>query len=348
MDQVLGSGPRSRRQIAVLLAIVAVLAVGLGGGLLWAGSAGPFAAARTPETIYVYPSSTASHSPSTAASAAATAEPEASGTDAGAIATSEPQASGTDGGGIAPEATVAVATPFHPATFTLARPNLEYSYHTVLNVDCGVRFTMNVGVRNSGPVAARATNVLLFDQYPENTTVASASGDVPALAAGASVNIALAFTVNSRCGWTHTLRVRLDAAAVVTETDEEDNFLTLTHEVRAPNLYLTDLTVPAHPYCNAVTVGVRVNNNGHAATPIAGLVKFTDKYSGAPSYSKSVYASFPAIAAGTSRIVSQTFPTALPYCNQTHSVTAVVDPGLEIGEENESDNSATRLFHPDL
>lgn len=220
-----------------------------------------------------------------------------------------------------------------------------YIGHTTPNVVCGVTFLMVVGIRNSGSVASGPTNVFLYDQYPDLTTVATVVQTVPALAAGASVDIPMAFTVNAGCGAVHTMRLGIAASAVAVESNEEDNVLTLTHTVRAPNLYLTDLTVPANPPCDAVPVGVRVNNNGTAATPHDGIVRFTDTYAGDPSYSRVANVSFPTMAAGTSRIVSMTF-SPLEHCGHDHTVTAVVDPSGGIGEIIESDNSYSRTFHP--
>ena len=332
MDQESRSGHRSRRGAATVVAIVAVAAV-LSGVGLWANSAGPFAPALTPEIIYTYLSGDPTPSPS---SATTTAEATPSGS-----ATAEPT------GGIATaEPTVVAPTPFRPATFVLAKPNFEYSYHTVPNMKCGVSFTMSVGVRNSGTVASPASTVALVDSYSGIITV-GANSPFAALAPGASVNVPFVFAISRGCGLAHTLVLRIDPSDHVDETYEADNVLELTHTVRAPNLYLTDLTVPAHPRCNAVTVGVRVNNNGSVATPTAGTVRFTDTYSGAPSYSTSVYVNFPMIEAGTSRIVSQTFP-ALPYCNHQHTMTAVVDPDGEILETNDSDNTAATTYQPDL
>jgi hypothetical protein len=208
---------------------------------------------------------------------------------------------------------------------------------------------MSVSVGNNGSVAtSRATTVRIVDSYSGHSTL-SVTEALPALASHALVNVNFLITINAGCGEAHVMIVRLDPDNLVPETSEGDNILSLPHTVAVmPNLYLTDLSLAAHPPCNGVAVSVRVNNNGSGPTPRAVLVRFTDTYSGAPGYSKSVYVSVPVVAAGTSRIVSQTFPNPLQYCNHTHTMTAFVDPDREIDEVTRSDNSTSGSFHPDL
>jgi SAM-dependent methyltransferase len=239
---------------------------------------------------------------------------------------------------------------FHPPTAALAKPNLVHISHTTPNVVCDVPFTMNVTIRNAGPVAAGPTNVFVFDSYTDSSyhPVASGAGSYGGLAAGASVTVALTFTVDEYCGRVkdHDIVIRIDGAELVDESNEDDNYIRFTHAVRAPNLYPTDLTIPADPPCHAVNVGVRLNNNGTVTTPRDGLVRFTDTVSGYPSYSKLMYASFPMIPAGTSRIVNVTFAIT-SYCGHLHTMTAVVDSGGVIGESSETDNSMSRQFTPE-
>ncbi len=52
----------------------------------------------------------------------------------------------------AAEVTVLVATPYHPPTFAVAKPNLYFDHYTAPNVVCRTwTLPMVVGVRNSGP-----------------------------------------------------------------------------------------------------------------------------------------------------------------------------------------------------
>lgn len=334
MRERVGSLLRSRRRIGLLAALLLVIVAVACAGLL-VGGVGPFAA-ETPETVYVYGSY---------GSPVAAGSPSTSPTAAGSATTSAEASASATGG-----AATATATAFHPPTAALSKPNLVHVSHTPLNVVCDVPFTINVTIRNAGPVAAGPANLTVSDSYTDSShhSVASAGVRHGGLAAGASVTVPLTFTIGEYCGrpTDHAFWIRLDAAEEVDESNEDDNWLRLTHSVRAPNLYLTDLYIPPSPPCNAVNVGVRVNNNGTVTTTRDGLVRFTDTVGGHPSFSRVMYGSFPMIPAGTSRIVNVTFPPLSSYCGYLHTMTAVVNSSGVIGESSESDNSASTTFVP--
>jgi hypothetical protein len=334
MDHQTACGSAGRRARFGILRIAAASAVAL---------AAIGCASQVPETIYIYPSDAVTPVPSPTAPAEATTATFATADPTTAPATAAPTTAPTAAATVAP-------TPFHPPTAVAARPNLYFSHYDTPNVYCGVAYVMHVTVRNSGPVAAVATNAFLFEQYPENHTLANVGAAVPALGAGGSANLQFSFTVSSACGLVHTMRLRVDGASVVSESDEDDNFVNLTHTVRASNLYPTDLTVPHDPSCASVPVGVRVNNNGTAATPTDFIVRFVDTYASVPAYSRAISVSTGVLAAGTSRVVSVTFTTIDDYvpsvCNHTHTMTVYVDATAVVPETIETGNSSSTTYHP--
>ncbi len=375
--------PRSRRTSKrTLVAVVGILAIGvvaLGG--LWVVLAPGPSSSQSPVTS---PSAVAvaSGSPSLAGSAGSSARSTAGSSaessaesSASAVPTDSVEPGASDGGLLpadatgsvlpsasptsAPSSTVAptatrTATPYPPtvtpATPTptpIPKPNLAYVWYSgIPNPTCGLPYTVSATVVNNGQVPSVATNLYLLDQYPAELTLSTAYTAIHELDVGETVTVSVTFTATISCGHTHRLVLRLDAAGNNDETSESDNWLRVDYDIRTPNLYPSDLTVAPHAPCNSVNVGVRVNNNGNAQGNSA-LVRFTDTVSGVPSYSKVVYASYPNIPAGTSRIVNQTFPV-LSYCNRTHTLTVLVDSGGNVPERNEADNSMHVDYHPDL
>ncbi len=334
MGDQTGTGSRGRRKVAVLAAFLLLMVAVIGAGL-WAGGVGPFRK-RVPGTIYIVivdpnqPGKSATPLPS--ASLDGWVEPSAttSATATGTLSAATP-----------------VSTVAHPVATTL-KPNLVHVAHTPLNMVCEVPFTIAVTIRNAGPVAAGPANVFISDGWTDSAyhPVAHNYTSYPGLDAGETVTVGVALTVGEACDRVHDMMIRLDAAEHVDESNEEDNYLRFTHTLRAPNLYPTDLTIPTNPPCSGVNVGVRINNNGPVGTLRDALVKFTDTVGGHPSFSRSVYVSFPRVAAGTSRIVNVTFPPLTSYCDYLHTMTATVDSSGVIGESSETDNSMARQFTP--
>ncbi len=314
--------------LAAPLLIVALAGVGL-----WAGGAGPFGK-RVPGTIYLVvidPNKPRTASPLPSGSIEISFGPSATTSEA---------ATGT-------ATATATATVFHP-TPTRPKPNLVLVSHSPLNATCEVPFTLTSTIRNVGPVAAGPANVYIADYYydPDHHSVAHNYANYAGLGPGETVTVPVTLTISQGCDKVHELLIRLDAAEHVDESDEEDNYNRHTHTLRAPNLYLSDLTIPADPPCSGVNVGVRINNNGPVGTRRDALIKFTDTVGGHPSFTRSVYASFPLIPAGTSRIVNVTFSALTSYCDYLHTMTAVVDSSGVIGESSETDNSMARTFVP--
>jgi hypothetical protein len=336
-----------RRVVAGLLALAAVLVIGFGAALL-AGVPAPWAVAQAPGTIYVLvtpePGATADANATETPGSAATPTDTSTSTATAAAADATATVTATS---MAPPATAPPATPRPVATPTPTAgplPNLYFGMSVLHPISCGVPFTYRVWVLNDGAVSSPPSSVRLEDTYSGHSA-ASATKTIGEIEPGVQAPTDIDFTITSGCGEAHVLVVMIDPDGLVLETDETDNLLTFTYTpIHRPNLYPTDLTIISPAPCHtSVPVRVRVRNNGTVATPHQALVRFTDTYSGASGYSKSVYVSLPVIPAGGNTIVEQNIKID-SYCGHTHTMTATVDSNGEIVESNEGDNSMTKTY----
>lgn len=126
------------------------------------------------------------------------------------------------------------ATPTPPATATpITTANLQI---TGLRLDpvqprCGEGFDIYINVANTGSGATNSSGILtVSDRHPRtSSTTGSTEGGFPVLQPGANFVVVTALTTNAYFNEEHRIVVQLDTRNQVFETNEGDNFSSLTY-----------------------------------------------------------------------------------------------------------------------
>ncbi|TSD00397.1 MAG: Uncharacterized protein Greene101415_855, partial [Parcubacteria group bacterium Greene1014_15] len=185
---------------------------------------------------------------------------------------------------VTPEVNESAADNMRSTTFTVttpvAQPNLTITAFTVPNGTPGQTVTASVTIRNNGTGPTPAAGFTVAINSPATTIVCNGaeSALVPitgALAAGASRTVLFTSFILPSAPGTHTATAMVDFGCTVAETDESDDdnksqatfVVAATPPPPAPNLIVTDITIPDDAPGAKVIAVVTVHNAGNAPTP---------------------------------------------------------------------------------
>lgn len=234
-------------------------------------------------------------------------------------------------------------------TIIVSAPNLMIARMTVFPPDTlveGDSAQLTVVIKNNGNAPAAATTAQLTVLDASNLSVLRDTVlALPAVAAGDSLVFTHVFAIDEAIVWPDsiTLRLTLDVANAVAESNEGDNVAMSNHYIRraVPNLVASSLvTVPADTLSDGdtVQVGLVVKNTGTGAAG-ASSVRLSIMDAGSHTLVYDTIVDIPGIAAGDSLAIAKTLIIALPA--PVDSITAVVsvDAMGAVAESNEDDNT---------
>jgi|GEM_PF-4274297 subtilase family serine protease len=207
--------------------------------------------------------------------------------------------------------------------------------NTPSNIVLGEDNSISVTVRNTGNKIANNFNVKL-----EANGNLIGTKSVSSLSAGSLTAVSFTWVPSSTGSFTLTATV--DPEDSILENDENNNALSISATVVAPDLTVTNLILPQNIVIgenNLITVEIK-NNGDYHATNIPLEVKANGQTIGSAVIS--------ALAVGSTTTVDITWK---PTSAGSHTITATVDPGNSIKEHNENNNeysSVVEVLAPDL